>query len=162
MDKKNINILGLVAFVGAIIMIVGVFLTWGKFEITSIIGSSSTEFTGWDMYTDDSDNKLEYYYAPLVALICGILAIVAMILPTIDASKKMDNINKILSLVVLIVSIVSIVFMVLFYTNFTDSVDVGGFVGAKTSVETGFWLCLVGGVITAIGGILPIMKKITA
>lgn len=161
MDKKNINLLGLVAFVGAIIMIVGVFLTWGKFEITSLIGGSSETVTGWEIFNDGKDS-IDYYYAPIVALACGIVALIAMILPTIDSSSKMDKVNKILSIVVLIVAVVSIVFMVQFYNGFTAATDFGGLVGAKSSVQTGFWLCLAGGIITAIGGILPILKKITA
>lgn len=161
MDKKDINLLGLVAFVGAIIMIVGVFLAWGKFEVTTYIGGTSESYTGWQIFNDMKDN-LDYYYAPVVALACGIVALLAMILPTINSSSKMDKINKILSIVVLIVSIVSIVFMVQFYSSFTDATDLGGIIGAKTTVQIGFWLCLVGGIITAIGGILPIVKKITA
>ena len=68
MDTKEMNLLGIVAFVGAILMVVGVFLAW----LTVNLGLGETSTSGWNVYTESS-GSLKYTFAPLVCLICGIL-----------------------------------------------------------------------------------------
>lgn len=159
MDVKNINLLELVGILGAIVMIVGVFLTWGTAEISTALGSGTMEWSGWDIYNHVDDISTDYDYAPLVALVCGILALIAAIVPMFLSSDNYGNIFKIMNLAVLIIGLVAVVCMALFYTNFVDSFNAAGVTGTMT-VGTGFWLCMIGGVITVIGGILPIVNKL--
>lgn len=47
MDTKNLNPLGIIAFIGAILMIVGVFLAWVKVDF----GVLKT-WSGWNVFID--------------------------------------------------------------------------------------------------------------
>ncbi len=156
MDMKNINLLGIIALIGAIILIVGVFLDWLYID-AGFWGSDSA--SGWKLYTDRDDADFEYTYVPLVALICGIISLVLMIVPTVMNTEKFEMINNLLGLVALILSVVVVVCGILFYTQ---SWEVYGETVKLTDVyevKAGFWLVLVGGIITLIGGLMPILKN---
>lgn len=53
-----------------------------------------------------------YNYAPLVALVCGIISLIAMIVPMVLPAK---NIGKMLGAVGLILAIVALILTALFY-----------------------------------------------
>ena len=154
MEMKEMNLLGIIGIIGAIILVVGVFLTW-----LSITAFGVTEtVSGWDVYKDGGD-PVKYCFTPLLALICGIIAIVLMIVPTFMNVDKFKQINNILGIVVLILSILVVVFAILFWTQ---SIDMGLGVTMKLTdmydMGIGFWLVLIGGIITMIGGLMPIIK----
>ena len=162
METKDMNFLGIIAIIGAILMIIGVFLTWGTLE--GMFGN--TTFTGMDFFNKVtgvfSDTK--YTWVPLVSLICGIVALLAMVLPTFFNTEQFKQINNILGIVALVASLVVIIFGILFITQeFTYS----SFFGLKTTVKfgdiystgIGFWFTLIGAIITFIGGIMPILKN---
>ena len=164
MEMKELNLLGIIALLGAIFLIVGVFLNWITLE-----GWGDTDsVTGWDIYSDSEDSDVvKYTYAPLIALVCGIISLVLMILPTIMNTEKFSQINNILGIVALILAIVAVILCVLFMTQ---SIEVAGvkFDSLKDYYETvgidfkwaiGFWLTLIGGIITAVGGLMPIIKN---
>jgi len=163
MEMKEMNLMGIIALVGAILLVVGVFLDWMVIE--SAYDSDSA--TGWKIFDDGDKSDLSYTYAPLVALICGIISLVVMILPTIMNTEKFAQINNLLGLLALVLAIVSIVLIVLFMTQKVEVMGVE-FDSIKDYFESfgidfkwgiGFWLTLVGGIITAVGGLMPILKN---
>ncbi len=171
MDMKNINLLGIIALVGAIILVVGVFLGWLSLKDVA----DAKTYTGWDIQNNvdnivsgysfgiGSTAKLGYSFVPLVALICGIISLVLMIVPTIMNTEKFEMINNILGIVALILAAVVVICGILFYTQTLTTTTILGNASAKiTEVYNfgiGFWLVLVGGIITLVGGLMPIIKN---
>lgn len=162
MDTKNINLLELVGILGAAVMIIGVFLTWGSIEISTAFGSDMMEWTGWEIFNHVDDISTDADYAPIVALVCGILALISAIVPMFLSDDGYSNIFKLMNLIVTVLGIIALVCMVMFYSGFVESSTVAGIITGTADVGTGFWLCIVGGAITVIGGLLPIAKKIMA
>ncbi len=153
MDSK-FNLLGIIALVGAIIMIVGVFLTWLSLDI---LGGTAT-MSGMDVF-NDGDSDFSYGFVPLVALICGIIALVLMIVPTFVNVDKFEKINNILGLITLILSIIVVICGFLFYLQSWDVLGTKVSLTDVYDVGIGFWLVIVGGIITMIGGLMPIIKN---
>ena len=165
MDSK-LNLLGIIGLIGAIIMIVGVFLAWLTAE--GLLGAYT--YTGMDIM-NNVDNiatgitiggvkyALGYSFLPILALICGIIALLLMIVPTFVNTDKFEKINNILGIIVLILAIIVIIVAVLFYTQSWPLL--GGSIALTDyyNIGIGFWLVLVGAIITFIGGIMPIAKN---
>jgi len=163
MDTKNMNLLGIIGIIGAIILVVGVFLGWfSPGETAKAIGGETV--SGWDVFDDGDDSELKYTFVPLVALICGIISLVLMIVPTFMNVDKFKQINNILGLVALILAIVVVICGILFYTQKIDlgfeEVGLTKFLDSMDyKIGVGFWLVLVGGIITLVGGLMPILKE---
>lgn len=151
MDMKNMNLLGIIAIIGAVILIVGVFLTWLS------IGDATA--SGWKVYTDAKDSDMKYTFVPLVALICGIISLVLMIVPTFMNVDKFKQINVILGLIALILAIVVVICGILFYTQSWTAFGVTIKLTDIYKIGIGFWLVLIGGIITMVGGLMPIIKE---
>ena len=151
MDMKNMNLLGIIAIIGAVILIVGVFLTWLS------IGDATA--SGWKVYTDAKDSGMKYTFVPLVALICGIISLVLMIVPTFMNVDKFKQINVILGLIALILAIVVVICGILFYTQSWTAFGVTIKLTDIYKIGIGFWLVLIGGIITMVGGLMPIIKE---
>lgn len=159
METKNLNLLGLIGLIGSIILIIGVFVDWGTLDFGSW---GKVDLTGWDFYNKEDGvvDGVDYTYVPLVALICGILSLLLMILPTFVNMDKYKMVNDILGIITLILALIVIICSILFYTqsldfgilgkhDFTDVYDIGA----------GYWLTLAGAIITFIGGFMPIVKN---
>ncbi len=156
MASSNINILGIIGIVGAILMIVGVFLTWADFNIAGVLSLGT--LSGWDIFSNsDVGNIVDYTFTPLVALIGGILAIVLMVIPTFANTETMQKASNILGIVSIIIAIAVIVLGILFMTQSWDVL--GKNISMMSYIQYGFWLTLIGAIITAIGGIMPIAKN---
>ena len=170
-DMKNMNLMGIIALVGAIILIVGVFLGW----ISAKDVADAKVYSGWDIWSnvDGIQNTknfiaftisgIGYAYIPLVALICGIISLALMVMPTIMNTEKFEQINNILGIVALILALVVVICGILFYTQ---SINVTSLLSGTSKPMTdyfaigiGFWLTLVGGIITLVGGLMPILKN---
>ena len=157
METKDMNFLGIVAIIGAILMIIGVFLTWGTLE--GMFGN--TTFTGMDFFNKVtgvfSDTK--YTWVPLVSLICGIVALLAMILPTFFNTEQFKQINNILGIVALVLALLIIIFGILFATQSFTYLGVSHSFTYYYKLGIGYWFTMIGAVITFIGGIMPILKN---
>ncbi len=152
---SNINILGIIGIVGAILMIVGVFLAWAELNI---LGVSLGTISGWDIFSNsDVGSIVKYTFTPLVALIGGILAIVLMVIPTFANTDSMQKASNILGIISIIIAIAVIVLGILFMTQSWDVL--GKSISMMNYIQYGFWLTLIGAIITAIGGIMPIAKN---
>ena len=149
METKDFNLLGIIALVGAIFMIVGVFLTWLSLTVP-ILGTST--WSGMEVF---NDSDLDFKFVPLVSLIAGIIAILLMILPTFMNTEKFEKLNNILGIVTLILSVVVIICGIMFYTQSSNGISLTDLY----SIGIGFWLVIIGAVITLIGGLMPIVKN---
>ena len=104
----------------------------------------------------DADG-IKYTFLPLIDLICGILAVVMMIIPTFANGDGYKKINNILGIIVVLFSIAIIVISILFMTQSWDFL--GGTIRLSSYIQYGFWITLIGAIITLIGGIKPIAKN---
>jgi len=152
---KSINLLAIIGIIGGAMMIVGVFLNWININVAGIsIGTA----TGWDIFDGLKDvSQIKYTFLPLLDLIAGILAVIMLIVPTfanVDGYKKANNI---LGIIITILSIVVIVISILFMTQSWDLSLVT--IHMSDYIQYGFWISLIGAIITLIGGIMPIAKN---
>ena len=157
METKDMNFLGIIAIVGAILMVIGVFLAWGTYD-----GISGTvKVSGMDFFNGDCIKGTEYTWVPLVALICGIISLLLMVLPTFMNVDKFQQINNILGIVALVMALLVIIFGILFITQ--EFSYLGGNVKVKFGdyykTGIGYWFTMIGAVITFVGGIMPILKN---
>lgn len=157
MDVKDTNPLGIIGIIGAIIMIVGVFLSWINYNQPLLLTEINISWTGLEVFNGDKNLStyldVKYTFVPLFALICGIISLLLMILPTVMNNEKFENINNILGIVTLILSVIVVIFGILFLTQ-----DMGT-LARYASIKIGFWLSFIGGIITLIGGAMPIVKN---
>ena len=153
--ERSTNILAIIGIVGGAMLIAGVFLNW----ITiNIIGYNLGSATGWDIFDGLKDaDGIKYTFLPLIDLICGILAVVMMIIPTFANGDGYKKINNILGIIVVLFSIAIIVISILFMTQSWDFL--GGTIRLSSYIQYGFWITLIGAIITLIGGIMPIAKN---
>ena len=152
---KSINLLAIIGIIGGAMMIVGVFLNWININVAGIsIGTA----TGWDIFDGLKDvSQIKYTFLPLLDLIAGILAVIMLIVPTfanVDGYKKANNI---LGIIITILSIVVIVISIPFMTQSWDLSLVT--IHMSDYIQYGFWISLIGAIITLIGGIMPIAKN---
>ncbi len=149
------NVLGIVALIGALLLIIGVFVAWVNVEVV-LLGSS--KYTGWQVYTDDAFADAQYNYAPLVTLIAGVVAFFTAILPIV---LKNATANRILGIISLILGVVALILMVLF-NGTMDNLVILGYKVASTTAGTGLWISLAGSVLLILGAILDIAGKYTS
>lgn len=158
MDLKSTNPLGIIGIVGAIILVIGALTTWVSFDVFG----TTYNYSGLDIFNnkDNVFDDVKYTFVPLVCLILGIISLIIMFVPTLMNAEKFQTINNILGIVALVLSVAAVVCTILFYTQ---SVDVGFGVTKKItdlfSFKFGFWLALVGAIITLVGGFMPILKN---
>lgn len=151
------NILGIVALVGALLMIVGVFVTWVTMDITALGMTVSTDYTGWNVYSDERFSDAEYNYAPLVALIAGIVAFFTAILPIV---LKKPTANRLLGVISLILGVVALVLMILFHGQM-DSINLIDLASFTVSAGTGLWIAIAGSILLILGAIIDIAGEYT-
>ncbi len=154
-DTSKINLLGLVGVLGAILLIVGVFLDWAVFSAG--IGSfvESDALSGWEVFNEEN-LEFDYAYAPVIALVAGIIGLIACVLPVI----KPLGFERILGLISFILAIVAVIIIFLFNGQMgTESVW-----GVSAGIESGIgvWISLAGGILTILGSLIPIVMKKTA
>lgn len=157
MNFDKSNIVGIVGLIGAILLIIGVFLTWVDVSVSSLFGGVSESYSGWDVYKNDDGlfDDISYGYAPLVALITGILALITTIVPMF---YKNDKIWKVLGAITLILGIVAVILGFLFNGDVSDGFDYG-VVKASVDVGAGLWLSIAGAILLILGAIVDIVKK---
>ena len=157
METKDMNFLGIIAIVGALLMVIGVFLTWGTIDL--LIQTKS--LTGMDFFNkgDYVLDGTKYTWVPLASLICGIVALLAMILPTFFNTEQFKQINNILGIVALVLALLIIIFGILFATQSFTYLGTSHSFTYYYKLGIGYWFVIIGAVITFIGGIMPILKN---
>ncbi len=145
------NILGLIGIIGAILMIVGVFLKW-----LSFLGFGDA--SGWDVF-NSWRGDYGYGFVPLIALISGIVSLCLMIAPTFIKADHLKKVFVVLGVIAMILAIITLIASILFYIQ---SWTVAGVTVKLTDiyeVGIGFWLVLAGSIITVIGGLVPVLAN---
>lgn len=142
-------------------------------DITIFGSSAAYGFSGWDLYSDvaliDQDalvttitvtiQELEltsYTYVPLVALLCGIIGLIATILPVACGNKM---VNKLFGILSLLLAVVSIILMVLYITDLSYEGGVSSIAAANVGASYGVYLGFVGAVLMVLGGIGDFARK---
>ena len=105
--------------------------------------------------TTKSNNGWIMYVVIGVVLV---LMIVLTIVPQKKRQKEQQNMMNSLCVGTKLMTVVAIVIGFMFYGSVGDSVEIFG-MSASVGVDIGFWLCMVGAIITAIGGIVDILKN---
>ena len=98
METKDMNFLGIIAIIGAILMIVGVFLKW-----LSFLGFGDA--SGWDVF-NSWRGDYGYGFVPLIALISGIVSLCLMIAPTFIKADHLKKVFVVLGVIAMILAIV--------------------------------------------------------
>ena len=157
MEMKDMNLMGLIGIIGAVILVIGVFLDWGTYTLLG----TDYHLTGWDFYNkvDGVYDETQYTFVPLVALICGIISLALMVLPTFMNMEKYQQINNFLGIIALIMALVVVICGILFYTQSWTAYGVTIKLTDIYKIGIGFWLVLIGGIITMVGGLMPIIKE---
>ncbi len=152
MDAKNLNLLGIISIVGAIIVIVGVFMTWLATDLLDYT------ISGWELYTEWTDVlDTKYTFLPLADLIFGIIIIVMMIIPTFCNIDRFKKANNIIGLITVIAAVVMLIISGLFIIKDIDIWLITIHMG--NHLKIGFWLTLVGTALIIVGGFMPIVKN---
>ena len=156
METKDMNFLGIIGLIGALLMVIGVFLTWGSYDLLGV-----HNLTGMDFFNkvDGVIDGTKYTWVPLVALICGIISLLLMILPTFVNTDNFQQINNILGIVALVLSLLVIIFGILFATQSFSYLGTSHSFTYYYKLGIGYWFVIIGAVITFIGGIMPILKN---
>ena len=146
------QIIGILAIIGAIIALIGVFLPW---ETLSGYGYS-TSATGWDFLTESDAEGIKQVltkYAPILLVIGGILTLIIFALNFV----KSVNVNKYVPLISLIVMILALIFTIVAVITIND--DTGSAIGVSVSIGYGLWICLVGVILAVISPIIALIKR---
>ncbi|MBE6524033.1 MAG: hypothetical protein E7Z65_04065 [Thermoplasmata archaeon] len=107
----------------------------------------------------NSNLDFSYQFVPMVSLVGGILAILLMIVPTFMNTEKFETLNNILGIITLILSAVVVICGILFYTQSWSTPMGSVSLTDLYSIGTGFWIVIVGAIITLVGGLMPIIKN---
>ena len=152
---SKFNPIGIIAVIGAVLMVVGVFLNWMDIT-TSVVGfEKTTSYSGWEVFNnEDLAEGLEYSFAPIVTLVLGILCLIFTIVPMARNGKA----GKVLTALALLMSIVTVIMCILFYTDITSELDLE-IVVSSVSAGAGLWVSLVGSILVIIGGMANLVKK---
>lgn len=168
MDMKDMNLMGIIGIIGAVLLVIGVFIGWLQADTTAMkLLFGTTEYTGWDIQNNLNDitaktanySGLAYSFVPLVCLICGIISLLLMVVPTFMNVEKFAQINNILGIIALILAIVAVICGFLFEMQTCSLLGVEYKLTEQFKIGMGFWLCIIGAIITVIGGIMPILKN---
>ena len=143
-DVKS-NLFGILAIVGGLLMIVGVFMDWVVFDL-DFLGTETV--SGMEVLDELGSDEVSMY-APMIALVIGV---VSLLVGGVSLLGKADDMKRIMSIATIILAIVVVIFAFMF--NGELSGDDFGIVEAGT----GLWIALVGGIVSAVGGVLGIVK----
>lgn len=143
-DVKS-NLFGILAIVGGLLMIVGVFMDWVVFDL----GFLGTETVSGMEVLDELESDEVSMYAPMIALVIGV---VSLLVGGVSLLGKADDMKRIMSIATIILAIIVVIFAFMFNGELSD--DDFGIVEAGA----GLWIALVGGIVSAVGGVLGIVK----
>ena len=149
MDTNNLNLLGMIGLIGAIMMVCGTFMTW--------IGNP-LYISGWDFFTTWTEIlKIKNTFLPFLDVISGIAIFELMILPTFCNKDPFKRLNTIFGLTTALLAaallILSALFMVKEITVIIFPIQIIDY------LDIGFWTTFAGTVAVLIGGFMPLAKN---
>ena len=147
------------SLVGAVALLVGIFLPWIHF---SIIGNTSYSLSGWGIFQnksllnnivlsglklDSSAHALMVFIAAIVMLLCSVVAFV------LSLKSKGDNAGSAaFGIVISLAAVVAIGGLIWFLADMSSTKNWSDYIGA------GVYVCGVGAVLGLVGGILASVK----
>jgi amino acid transporter len=156
MDMQKKQIIGILAIIGALIAIIGVFLPWETVKIVAAGYGETTSASGWDFVTDfDADGIKDVLtkYAPVLCIIGGILTLIIFLLNFVQSVK----VNKYIPVISLIVMILALIFCIVAVIDIND--NTGSLLGVTVSIGYGLWICLIGVILAIISPIIALIKR---
>ena len=149
MDTNNLNLLGMIGLVGAVMMICGTFMTW--------IGKP-LYLSGWDFFIKWTEIlKIKNTFLPVLDVILGAVIFALMILPTFCNKDHFRKLNIIFGLTTAVLAaallILSVLFMVKEITVMFFPIRIIDY------LDIGFWMTFAGTVAVLIGGFMPLAKN---
>ncbi len=145
----------ILALVGAILLIVSVFLTYISLE-GEIMGEDIDE--SWSGM--DSDTRDNVSPNPIIILVFGILCLVGAII-----HRNFELLQGYMPIVLLVLGIIALILVGLDYMDVKDDVDEGNDsydaagLDAEAKVGIGLYIGLIGSILVVVGGILCFLKK---
>ena len=134
--EMKIKMLTLIALIGALVALIGVFLPWMSDSFMGITISMS----GWDMITMDGASGTEHT-CMIIAFVMIIVALLLAILDIVDV-KLADA--KIMQIITLIVGVLIVVLIIIAVKDGFDQLTYGGY------------MSIIGGALVAVAGVLGI------
>ena len=134
--EMKIRVVTLIALIGALIALIGVFLPW----ISETFMGITISMNGWDLMTLDGASGTEQT-CMMIGFVMIIVALVLIILDIVDVKLADAKIMQIVTI------IVGLLILVLYFVAVKDGFDV---------LAYGGYLTLVGGAIIAVAGILGV------
>lgn len=146
----KVNLFCLIAAIGAVMTIGGVFLSW-----VDLSGVTSGSLMGWDISTNSAYSNTSFGYVPMVSLACGIISLALMVLCIMEVDKRWDNTMNIAGVGISVIALI----LILLFNN-----DIGTSFGTdmiNAATGMGLWVALAGCIVTAAGGIISTMKGLS-
>lgn len=156
MEMQKKQIIGILAIIGALIAIIGVFLPWETVSAVVPGYSDSTSASGWDFLTNGDPDGIKDVltkYAPVLCIIGGILTLIIFLLNFVQSVK----VNKYIPVISLIVMILALIFCIVAVVNIND--ETGSMLGVTVSIGYGLWICLIGVILAVISPIIALIKR---
>ena len=148
----------LVAVLGAVIAIAGVFMTWATGSFDYFLGTENLEFTGWDFINDENlDDVADFDRVPGFTLLLSIVCLIISLVPMLTTNAY----SKALSVVTAITSGLLAVFQALFAGAISNGLKLFGFRVIESDPSIGLWLSMAGCIILVIGSIINMLAKQT-
>lgn len=144
------NLIGIVAAIGALAMIAGVFLSW-----VDLSGATTGPIMGWDISSQSSYSGIAYSYVPMVTLVCGIVTLALAVLGIMGLTKRWD---MIMGIIVTIIAVIAIALVLLFNG---DIVSNFGTDAVTAATGMGVWVSLAGSIIVAVCGAYGAFKDMS-
>ncbi len=146
--KSSATLAAILAFLGAILLVVGVFTLW----LQSATGSS-VKLTGWEMITVDKGDASSLK-SPDPAILLGIAAASIAVGGLLVAGRY-----KILMRILLIAAGIGVaVVLVRDYLSIKDAVKKAFSAGTTIDFQYGFWIAAAGGVVLIVAALVPAGK----
>ena len=139
--KLDAKMMGLLTFIGSVIVIVAAFLTWITYEG---VLTGTTNYGGMSLgdYTDDWQANI-----PLISLI---LAVIMIVVEIVDYMKP-EMLAKYVSIIVFVLSLVILVLGILFITwDIFGTLATAGITVAEVKVGMGCYVAIIGAAISLI------------
>jgi hypothetical protein len=131
-----------VGIIGSILVLIGIFLPW----VSAGAYGFSISFSGWDINSISGTLGLGAIWQVMGLLAIGLICVVFSIMEAVVA--------KIAGALVLVLGIIS---ALIAFTAWNELSPISSIPGA--SIGFGIWICIIGSIIVAIGGLIGVVHQ---
>ena len=148
--------LALVAVIGAVISIAGVFLTWATGSFDYLLGTENLDFTGWEFINDENlDDVADFDRVPGFTLVLSAVCLVMCLVPVF----RTDRCSRALSGCTAVVCSLLVIFQALFAGAISDGLKLFGFRVVESDPGIGLWISMAGCIVMVLGSVVNILAK---